>query len=430
MDSTAPADTPKEEKSSFEQEPENEVADSTEATQITTAAGSEHSEEEHVSKFMLLDRLFRFLSQEDDDEPVNPVLAGYFSKVVCLLINRKQKQIVPYIVDDANKVVENLLKHVYSRSVAEVVHRLLHIVESNFEEELSVKIAEKKQIIMASLIDQLNCTKENETDLNAAFILQDMMEQKPFFQILTKRQNMQKMYDIAFSPDGAADLQSKVTTQGLIARFVQQFNDRQKQDHDEDRWDNSGEDDDIIVNEVSDEENEDSKTNANAIIEQFMVQMVEPLKKILDMAPLESVSSQLSTGRILPLGNTKLRAVELLQSIVSLKKAAIITAVKDSGVMKTVLQLIERHPWNNMIQLKVHLIYQDVFNSEIEVADKLDFLRETEVTTALAKMAETPEVKFSSGNLIRNGFMGFVIQLGNLICKQKAANGTMETLEG
>ena len=107
--------------------------------------------------------------------------------------------------------------------------------------------------------------------MNAAFILQDMMEQKPFFQILTKRQNMQKMFDIAFSKDTTVDQQSKVTTQGLIARFVQQFNDRQKQDHDEDRWDNSGEDDDIIVNEVSDEENEDSKTNANAAIEHFMV---------------------------------------------------------------------------------------------------------------------------------------------------------------
>jgi len=49
---------------------------------------------------MLLDRLFKFL--EDEDEPVNPVLAGYFSKVVQLLINRKQKQIVPYIVADEN----------------------------------------------------------------------------------------------------------------------------------------------------------------------------------------------------------------------------------------------------------------------------------------------------------------------------------------
>jgi len=37
---------------------------------------------------------------------------------------------------------------------------------------------------------------------NAAFILQDIMEQKPFFAILTKKHNMQKMFNIAFAPEG------------------------------------------------------------------------------------------------------------------------------------------------------------------------------------------------------------------------------------
>ena len=97
---------------------------------------------------MLLDRLFRFI-EVSDDEPINPVLAGYFSKVVQLLVNRKQKQIVPYIMQaEDNKVIENLLRHVYSRSIAEVIHRLLHIVESNFEEELSTQIAQKKQLML------------------------------------------------------------------------------------------------------------------------------------------------------------------------------------------------------------------------------------------------------------------------------------------
>lgn len=94
---------------------------------------------------MLLDRLFKFIKTEPSEEPINSVLSGYFSKVVQLLINRKQKQIVPYIIADENRVVENLLRHVYSRSVAEVIHRILHIVESNFEDEVSTKIAEKKQ---------------------------------------------------------------------------------------------------------------------------------------------------------------------------------------------------------------------------------------------------------------------------------------------
>jgi len=83
-------------------EPENKAEeDSNDATQATTVAEtSQHSEEEEeCSKYMLLDRLFKFIMSKDD-EPVNPVLSGYFSKVVCLLINRKQKQVVPYIMAD------------------------------------------------------------------------------------------------------------------------------------------------------------------------------------------------------------------------------------------------------------------------------------------------------------------------------------------
>lgn len=87
------ADTPKEsEKSSFSGEPEDEANDMSLATQTTTTAAvtEDGSDDEPVSKYMLLDRLFKFIEVEEG-EPINNVLAGYFSKVVSLLINRKQK---------------------------------------------------------------------------------------------------------------------------------------------------------------------------------------------------------------------------------------------------------------------------------------------------------------------------------------------------
>lgn len=40
----------------------------------------------------------------------------------------------------------------------------------------------------------------------------------------------------------------------------------------------------------------------------------------------------------------------------------------------------------------------------------------------LLRMAETPCVKFNSGNSIRNGFMGFAIKLANLVVKHRTAN--------
>ena len=53
----------------------------TEATQV-----NEDDEEDIDNKFVLLDRLFLFIEQEGD---LNPVLSGYFAKLVSLLISRK-----------------------------------------------------------------------------------------------------------------------------------------------------------------------------------------------------------------------------------------------------------------------------------------------------------------------------------------------------
>ena len=147
---------------------------------------------------------------------------------------------------------------------------------------------------------------------------------------------MQKLYEIAFSEKLSAGHESCHVTQGLIARFVQQFNDRQKSTVDDDRWDCSGDDDDdIIVNEISDDENnEDSKVNQAAAVVELLIKMVQPIATMLQGESIVPLKTQFSEGRVLPLGKTKLRACELLQSIVSLKKANIIKAVGESGVMQ------------------------------------------------------------------------------------------------
>ena len=44
---------------------------------------------------MLLERLFRFVKTRET--PLNPVLAGYFAKLLTLLINRKQRMLIPYV---------------------------------------------------------------------------------------------------------------------------------------------------------------------------------------------------------------------------------------------------------------------------------------------------------------------------------------------
>lgn len=65
----------------------------------------------------------------------------------------------------------------------------------------------------------------------------------------------------------------------------------------------------------------------------------------------------------MPLGVAKLRAIELLQAIISLKHLSIMKEVRESEVMQVVLSLVEKHPWNNMVQLKANQIFEDVLSA-------------------------------------------------------------------
>lgn len=80
---------------------------------------------------------------------------------------------------------------------------------------------------------------------------------------------------------------------------------------------------------MSDEESEAKGRNSAAIVE-FLISMVQPIYKILSEDSDQPITTSFSDGRVLALGNTKVRAVELLQSIVSLKNPEIIKAVCES----------------------------------------------------------------------------------------------------
>ncbi len=82
----------------------------TEATQATERT-QETQEEEQVSKYMLLNHLFKFVRQSTP--PINSVLAGYFSKVLTLLLSRKQNQLIPYLFDTSNDAIDCMLNHIY-----------------------------------------------------------------------------------------------------------------------------------------------------------------------------------------------------------------------------------------------------------------------------------------------------------------------------
>ena len=71
--------------------------------------------------------------------------------------------------------------------------------------------------------------------------------------------------------------------------------------------------------------------------------------------------------------------------------------IEESGVMHVALLLIEKHPWNNMVQLKAHLIFEDLFKTEMSNSEKIDFLKASESYFAPVLILEEQSSIFSNG---------------------------------
>jgi len=184
----------KEAKTSEPEEEESEQkADEDLSTKETTMAtlttdGHEEEEAEAGNKYFLLERLFKFIRTEEDE--LNPVLSGYFCKLVSLLISRKQKQLVPYIFDKDSDVIECLLRHVEQKSISEILNKLLTQIDSDYEPELNASIQEKQQKAISVLISKLGPELHEENNLNGSAIIRDMCEIKEFYNLVCKKENI------------------------------------------------------------------------------------------------------------------------------------------------------------------------------------------------------------------------------------------------
>lgn len=173
----------------------------TTATTLNTEAAQEEDpeeeDEEEGNKYVLLERLFKFIQTEGEETELNAVLSGYFCKLVSLLISRKHKQLFPFIFAKESTVIEDLLKHVYQKSISEILNKLLTLVDSDHEPEIVAAIQEKQKMAVSYLIESLGPEKSEEHNLNACAIIQDMFEIKEFLNIICHRDNLQKITDFA-----------------------------------------------------------------------------------------------------------------------------------------------------------------------------------------------------------------------------------------
>jgi serine/threonine-protein phosphatase 6 regulatory subunit 3 len=106
------------------------MKDETESTSMTTlvvgGVAQVPDQVELSNKYHLFERLLNFLDCKGD---LNPVLAGYFAKLMLILISNKSAEVYRYVFTNPH-LLDKFVQHLGSKSVSEVLQKLLNVSES------------------------------------------------------------------------------------------------------------------------------------------------------------------------------------------------------------------------------------------------------------------------------------------------------------
>ena len=64
---------------------------------------------EKLQDYTLINRFFSFLDQNDNKEPLNATLSGYFCKVTLIIISQQPQELINYMESNNYKLIDQLL---------------------------------------------------------------------------------------------------------------------------------------------------------------------------------------------------------------------------------------------------------------------------------------------------------------------------------
>ena len=147
---------------------------------LSTAVTAKEAQAKKQNKFELFEKFLSFL---DTNEDLNPTLSGYFCKLFQVLVGNKPKEVFQYVYNHPD-VLDNLVNHLYSKSICEILVRILNFTDNVFEESFEGNIESIRQSFIYKILQRLDPQYGLEDHLNAQQILSELADYKPVYQEL------------------------------------------------------------------------------------------------------------------------------------------------------------------------------------------------------------------------------------------------------
>lgn len=153
---------------------------------VSTAPTQQDEKVNRTNKYELFEKLLSFI---DTTEEINPVLSGYFCKLFQVLVGNKPREVFTYIYQHP-QVIDNLVRHMYQKSITEVLIRVLNVSDNLFEDGYEANVDTIRQGFIYKIVEKLDPELQFEDHLNAQTLLSELVEYKQFYQELTSQRSI------------------------------------------------------------------------------------------------------------------------------------------------------------------------------------------------------------------------------------------------
>uniref|UniRef100_A0A8C5FF47 Serine/threonine-protein phosphatase 6 regulatory subunit 2-like n=1 Tax=Gadus morhua TaxID=8049 RepID=A0A8C5FF47_GADMO len=299
----------------------------------------------------LLEMLYHFLEQ---GQPLNPLLASFFSKTIGNLIARKTEQVISFLRKKEG-FIGLVLNHIDASAMMDLLLRLISCVEpAPLRQEVLVWLNEEK--LIQRLIELIYTGKDEERQSNASQTLCDIIR-------LSRDQANQMQENVEPDPLLAV-LESQDSVAGLLKSMFE--GDRNEA---------------AIVNgtQVLLTLLETRRSGLEGLMELYsqgyersytvnssILHAIEPHLKDFHQLLLDppKKSAILTTVGLLeePLGNARLHVARLVAALLQTNSPSVCMELCRLSSMDLLLDLFFKYSWNNFLHFQVELCVASVLN--------------------------------------------------------------------
>uniref|UniRef100_A0A8C5AXG5 Serine/threonine-protein phosphatase 6 regulatory subunit 2-like n=1 Tax=Gadus morhua TaxID=8049 RepID=A0A8C5AXG5_GADMO len=297
----------------------------------------------------LLEMLYHFLEQ---GQPLNPLLASFFSKTIGNLIARKTEQVISFLRKKEG-FIGLVLNHIDASAMMDLLLRLISCVEpAPLRQEVLVWLNEEK--LIQRLIELIYTGKDEERQSNASQTLCDIIR-------LSRDQANQMQENVEPDPLLAV-LESQDSVAGLLKSMFE--GDRNEA---------------AIVNgtqvlltlletrrleglmELYSQGYERSYTVNSSILHAIEPHLKDFHQLLLDPPKKSAI---LTTVGLLeePLGNARLHVARLVAALLQTNSPSVCMELCRLSSMDLLLDLFFKYSWNNFLHFQVELCVASVLN--------------------------------------------------------------------